>query len=321
MRGGQINCRQKTDDYRVEFIILIKTETARVKIMTACAKIENYITPIKKIIDSRDKNINERLHKFIYQNRKINRAHLYKQSVDKTVESLLDPKWRRKIARFNPDEWQRIADNVFRRARKLLGAVPPPEIVLYPSFGSSNGRVYNLDKKAVIGGSPDFPYTTGKNLEVLIAHEYAHFIRFRKMGTPSVFSPIYTMIYDEGWATWLSVQLLPPIKLSQLFMSNLHKAINMPDPPGGYLRWCRNNLNKLASSAQKVIKSKDDKILGQFFQCRRFRGESTPIRVGYYLGYRLIDKLSKELSPRQLLVVRPTAKRVSNWIDELMDTL
>jgi hypothetical protein len=287
--------------------------------MASCVKIENYITPIKAIINSRDKNKKEKLHEFIYRNRKINRQHLYKQTVDNTVESLLDPAWRRKISRFDPNEWSRIANKVWRRGKKILGNIPPPEIILYPGFGSSNGRVYNVDKKAVMGGSPDFPNTTGKNLEVLIAHEYAHFIRFRKLGTPPRFSPIYTMIYDEGWATWFSVQLLPRIKLSQLFMSNLHRAINMPDPPGGYLRWCRKNLNIIASNAQKVLKSKDDKILGQFFQCRRFKDDNTPIRVGYYLGLRLIEMLSEKHTPRQLLVVKPTPSKISRWIDELVE--
>jgi len=281
-------------------------------------KINDCITPIKEILDSRDKDKKDKLHKFIYQNRKINRNHLYKRSVDKTVESLLDPSWRRKIARFNPTEWRRIANKVWRRSKKLLGNVPPPEIVLYPGFGSSNGRVYNIDKRPVIGGSPDFPLTTGKNLEVLIAHEYGHIIRFRKLGTPPMFAPIYTMIYDEGWATWFSVQILPELKLSQLFMSNLHKMINMPDPSGGYLRWCRKNLNLIGSEAQKVIKSKEDKILGQFFQCRRFKNDDTPIRVGYYLGLRMIDMLSENYTPRQLLLLKPTVKKVSGWIDELV---
>jgi len=280
-------------------------------------KIDDYITPIKEIIDSRDTGTKARLHKFIYINRKINNHHLYKHGVNKTVEKLIEPSWRRKIAKFNPDEWHKIAEDIWRKSKIILRSTPPPEIILYPGFGAFNGRVYKIDRKPVIGGSPDFPYMTGKNLQVLLAHEYGHFIRYRKIGTPSEMAPIYRMIYEEGWATWLSIKLLPEITLSQIFMSNLHKAINMPDPQGGYLRWCRKNLKIIARKAQKVLKSRNDKVLGRFFQCRRFKNDATPIRTGYYLGLRIIDMLSKRLTPGQLLIEKPTAKRISCWIDEL----
>ncbi len=282
-------------------------------------KIYDCITPIKEIIDDRDKNIKEKLHKFIYHNRKINNCHLYKHGVDKTVDSLLELQWRRKIAKFGPDEWHKIAEDVWRKSKKILGSIPPPEIILYPGFGAFNGRVYKIDKNPVIGGSPDFPYTSGENLKVLLAHEYGHFIRYRKIGTPPEMAPIYKMIYEEGWATWLSVKLLPKITLSQIFMSNLHKAINMPDPQGGYLRWCRKNLKTIAYEAQKVLKSKDDKVLGQFFQCRRFKDDNTPIRTGYYLGLEIIDMLSKRFTPRQLLIEKATPNKILSWIDELVE--
>jgi len=55
----------------------------------------------------------------------------------------------------------------------------------------------------------------------------------------------------------------------------------------------------------------------RFFDCGRFRGEHTPIRVGYYLGYRIIDKACKELNQRQLLTLRPTAKMVQRWLRDL----
>ncbi len=285
--------------------------------MAGNIKIDDYITPIKKIIDGRDADKKEILRKFIYRARKINNRHLYKHNVDKTVKRLLEPQWRPKLCRFNPDEWRETAETVWRKAKKILGRVPPPEIIIYPGFGAFNGRVYKVDKKPVIGGSPDFPYTTGKNLKVLLAHEYGHFIRWYKIGIPPENAPIYSLIYDEGWATWLSVKLLPEITLNRLFMSNLHKAIKMPDPKGGYLNWCRKNLKTIALEAQKVLKSKNKKVLGRFFQCQRFKDDGTPIRTGYYLGYRMIDMLSKKMTLRQLQIQKPTPKKLSEWIEEL----
>jgi hypothetical protein len=271
-------------------------------------------------LSSRRPDKKERLQKLIHRTRKINNRHLQKgYTVDKTVEKLLEPDWMQRVRRFNPDEWIESVDLVRKRAIKILGRIPAPEVVLYPGFNTFNGRVYIIDKRPVIGCAPDFPFSTGINLKVLLAHEYAHFIRWRKTGIPSDNVPVYSLIYEEGWATWLSIQLFPELNLSRLFMSNLHRAIGMPDPEGGYLRWCRKNLGKITRSAQMVLKSKTGKDLGRFFQCKRYWGEKTPIRVGYYLGYRLIEMLSEKMTPQKLMRIRPTPKIVKSWLGVLID--
>jgi len=287
--------------------------------MTARMKIHDYISPIKAIITSRKLGKKIRLRKFIYNSRKINNRHLRKgYTVDKTVGKLLEPSWKAMIKQFNPDDWSEIAETVWRRASDILGPVPIPEMILYPGFNYFNGRVYLLDKRPVIGCSPDFPFTTGINLKVLLAHEYGHFVRWRKTGIPTENVPVYALIYEEGWATWFSIKIYPELRLSRLFMSNLHKAVGMPDPEGGYLSWCRQNLDKIASRARKVLKSKTNRDLGRFFQCRRYWGESTPIRVGYYLGFRLIEMLAEEHTPQKLLRIKPTPKKIDGWLDELI---
>lgn len=281
--------------------------------------IDDYITPIKEILESRDADKKQNLRKLIYRYRKINNRHLRKRyTVDQTVKKLLELGWLAKVRRFDRDEWLGVAEVTYNRASAILGRVPRPEIILYPGFNAFNGRVYKINNVPVIGCSPDFPHTTGINLKVLLAHEYAHFIRWRKTCIPSENVPVYSLIYEEGWATWLSIKLLPEMDLGHLFMSNLHRSIGMPDPEGGYLRWCRRNLNKVAGSAKKVLKSKSNRDLGRFFQCKRFRGEKTPIRVGYYLGYGLIDMLSERMVPQKLLRVKPTPKKIAGWLDDLM---
>jgi len=280
--------------------------------------VTDYITPIKEILTNKCIDRKRTLHRFIYRSRKIHNRHLGKlHSVDQTVKKLLDPQWLPKVRRFNPDEWRKTADDIWKRAIKLLDPVARPEIILFPGFNTFNGRVYKIDNKPVIGGSPDFPHSTGTNLRVLLAHEYAHFARWRKTGIPYENVPIYASIYEEGWATWFSTKLLPDCSLSRLFMSNLHKTINMPDPEGGYLAWCRKNLNTINAGSQKVLKSKGSKDLGRFFHCKRLRGDKTPIRTGYYLGYCLMEMLSETMPPRQLINIKPTYKRMSVWLDHM----
>jgi hypothetical protein len=285
--------------------------------MTPKVKIDDYITPIKRILSDHKIDMKSELHKLIYRARRINHRHLYRHSVNQTVGRLLEPSWPSQVKTFHLDEWRNCAELVWRRASKYLGSIPPPELVIFPGFGRFNGRVYELDGRVVIGCSPDFPNTTGKNLEVLLAHEYAHFLRWRITGISSDNVPVYAMTYEEGWATWFSIRLLPGFDLGDIFMSKLHKSINMPNPKSGYFRWCRKNLIVVAIAAQKVLDSKESGDLGRFFQCQRYAGSKTPIRVGYYLGYRMIEMLSRRLAIRELLRIRPKKNIIAAWLKEL----
>lgn len=287
--------------------------------MRSRIKIHDYITPIREILRDKSADKKRELRRRIYKSRKILNLHLYKSlSVDQAVEHLLEPERVRKVGRFDLAEWEKIADRVWRRAQKILGRVPRPEIILYPGFGRCNGRVYAVDREPYLVCSPDFPGTTGRNLNILIAHEYGHFLRWKVAGEACDKVPIYTFIYEEGWATWLSRQILPEYPLNMLFMSNLHKKLGMPDPKGGYLRWCRRNLQMLAGEATKVLKSRHHKDRGRFFQCARFIDDDTPIRVGYYLGYRMIDMLGHAHTPRKLLCMKPRYRDVFGWLEKMI---
>jgi len=285
--------------------------------MSSGITIDDYITPIKAILSRRD-NREKGLHRFIYRHRKINNRHFYKMSVDETVEKLLDSKWPNKIKGFDPYEWSGSMRVIQEKTRKLLGQIALPKLILFPGFGLFNGRVYKLDGTPVIGCSPDFPGSTGDNLKVLLSHEYAHFIRWSIFGVPPDMSPIYKFIFEEGWATWLSREVMPDIKPRIHFMANLHSRIGMPDPKGGYISWCRKNLGMIANKAKGVLKSKTSDDLGRFFQCQRLESENTPIRVGYYLGYCIIENLSKRMTPREILYYRPSMREISGWLSEFI---
>ena len=284
--------------------------------------IEDLISPIPAILAYDGTDRQQLLIRLISRHREINAAHLLNRSVSKTVDRLLEPNWIASVRKFNRNEWYESAEKTYSDMTKLLGPQPAPSIILYPSFGSMNGRVYRVAGKLVIGCSPDFPQTTGKNLNVLLAHEYAHFIRWKKIGlTQSMHRPLYVQLLEEGWAVWLSHQLLPKVSLSRIFMSNLHKSISMPDPKEGYLRWCRKNLLTIAYEARKNISSKDKKVIGRFFQGQRFKGDKTPIRTGYYLGYKLVEMLAREMTPKQLFELKLNHRKVSRWLDQLTKKL
>ncbi len=287
--------------------------------MTTKIKIDDYITPIKAILINANTDKKTELFRHIYASRKINDRHLYKHDIKHTAKKLLAPEWIKSVRRFSLEEWQEAAETAWGRTRKIIRFAPPPEIVLYPGFGRFNGRVYKIGKRIVIGCSPDFPHCTGRDLKILLAHEYGHFIRWRKTGVASDIAPIHTMLFEEGWAVWLSREILPEYELKRLFMANLHEEIFMPDPPGGYLKWCRFNLNLIAEKALDVLNSKKEKDLGRFFQCRRFAGGSTPIRTGYYLGYELVRMLANRMPLPRLYSLKPAGTDIENWLREIVE--
>lgn len=281
--------------------------------------IEDLISPILAILAYDGAEREQLLRRFISRHREINSAHLLSRSVNKTVDRLLEPDWTTHVRKFNRNEWFENAEWIYADTIRLLGPQPPPSLILYPSIGSMNGRVYDVSNKLFIGCSPDFPQTTGRNLTVLLAHEYAHFIRWKKVGlTQSMYRPLYQQLFEEGWAVWLSRKILPNISMSQIFMANLHKALSMPDPKEGYLRWCRENLLTIARKARVNISSKDKKIIARFFQGQRLKGENTPIRTGYYLGYKLVEMLARTMKPKQLLHFQLNSRITARLLDQLI---
>lgn len=263
----------------------------------------------------------EDLHDLIFETRRILNRHLYRRfSVAMAVAELSRPAWLRSVESFDIEEWQRAAEHAWSRAKSLLGEVPAPKIILYPSFGRSNGRVYRLGERLVIACSPDFPHSHGDNLKVIVAHEYIHFARWQLTGMSTENHPVYRSLYEEGLATWLSHLLLPEQNLRTIFMCNLHRLIGLNDPAGGYLRWCRANLRKIAARASKHLNSRDHRQIHHLCEGGRFHGDHTPIRTGYYLGYRIVEMIADERDCRELFLLKPTTRTMEAWLGKLTES-
>ena len=286
--------------------------------MPSKIKITDYISPILSILADKNADRKKLLYKFLYPHRKLMRIHLSNQfEIEKDIDTILTPEWLKKLRGFNPADWQTVANEVYSRARNLLGNVPVPEIILLPSFGSCNGRVYRFNKKPILALSPDFGYCRGSNLKILIAHEYGHFLRDHLAGVKTESMYIYRNLFEEGFATHFSRQVYPQIPKNIIYMYKLHPVIDMADPPEGYLRWCKNNLELLKKTAIKAIKSKTRSDMRRFFQCGRFKNDSTPIRVGYYLGTEIIKMLTEEMQLKQIVKLKPSPSQMKKWLERL----
>jgi len=281
--------------------------------------IEDYITPVNRVFDrgSNRETVREELIKLLSNTKHVLRHHMDKGSVrvEDAADYLLRPDTRRRLRRFDSRQWTRCARSVSRRMRKVLGDVPEPAIVLYPGMRRSNGKLIHIGNRPVMSLSPDFGYCSGDNLYLLIAHEYAHYLRAVMASVRFEKLPIYRYIYEEGLAVYLSALVMPDRPLSAIFMSSMHSVIGLKDPSGGYVRWCRKNLPMIATAALEALKSSSHDDARMLFECGRLKGDDTPIRTGYYLGYRIIETASQEMSLRKLLTFRPTICTVQRWTE------
>lgn len=279
----------------------------------------DYITPIKEIYKQyHGDERKDEITKLLRNTKTILRKHLGKDAtLDELVDFLTLPGTVRKLANFDLNHWMKTGHRVSRDLKKMLGNVPEPSILLYPGMQRVNGKIIHLDNKPVIALSPDFGYFGGDNLILALAHEYTHFLRARLAGVKFEKMPIYRHIYEEGLAVYLSTLVMPNVRLSTIFMSNLHHVIGRPDPAGGYVRWCRKNLPRLARELQKILQSREHHDIGRFFGGSRAFGKNSSIRTGYYVGYRMIESTTYEIPLRKLLASNPTPKQVSRWLEDL----
>jgi hypothetical protein len=283
--------------------------------------IEDYITPIKRVCEqnsNREACRNE-LTELLSGSKHILRHHMDKGDVrvEVAVDYLLQPDTRRRLHRFNIRDWTKCERTVSRTMKKLLGSIPEPDIVLYPGMRRSNGKLIHLGKRSAISLAPDFGYCSGDNRYLLIAHEYVHYLRAVLANARFENQPIYKYLFEEGFAVYLSAQVLPDRPLSTIFMSSLHHVIGMKDPKGGYVRWCTRNLPMIASVALEALDTKSRDHARWLFECERLKGENTPIRTGYFLGFKLIETALRELSLKNLLTFKPTVSRVRKWIESM----
>jgi hypothetical protein len=243
--------------------------------------------------------------------------HKGKVRVEEAVEYLLKPDTRRRLSRFDSREWKRAAQIVSKRMKRLLGDIPEPDIVLYPGMRRSNGKLIHLGSRPVISLSPDFGFCSGDNLYTLIAHEYVHYLRAVLASVRFENMPIYRYLFEEGLAVYLSAQVLPDRPLSTVFMSRLHNEIGLNDPKGGYVRWCKEHLRTIASTALEALSSRSRDYSVRLFECERLRGKNSPVRTGYYLGFRMIEHAAERMGVESLLTHRPTPRTVKKWIESL----
>jgi hypothetical protein len=279
--------------------------------------VRDCISEIKEIlrISNRDDRLNRLVGLFESTN-DIFSAHLSRSTMttERRASLMLGPNTQKLIRSFNVREWIRTGHVVAKRLKKILGAAPEPSIVLYPGFGGVNGKVIHLNGNPLLVLSPDFGHWTGDNRGVLIAHEYVHYLRACFAAVKFERQTVREHLYEEGLAVYITSLVFPDTPLGSVFMSNLHRVVGRPDPEGGFVRWCGINFEKIKADAMKVLTSRKAADVERLFEGVRLDGDDTPIRTGYYLGFRMIRNAAQSTTVDELLHLQPTARDVRRML-------
>lgn len=129
------------------------------------------------------------------------------------------------------------------------------------------------------------------NLKVFFDHELFHQYHDQVQPELSADEALWTSLWQEGLATYVSQQMNPGATVSQALMSSSLAAD------------CEPKLPTMAAELLRNIDSTDPKEYAAFFYGNNGRAD-VPSRAGYYVGYRVVQELAGQRSLEQLAELR-----------------
>jgi hypothetical protein len=166
---------------------------------------------------------------------------------------------------------EQIVRETLRRCQQTVVTPTEPDLYLFVGFFSADAFLMPFKGKPVIGVGLE-RFKDLSSLEIILAHEYCHWLRRCKIGDQP--PTLGNKLLSEGLAAVFSQLAFPDRPVHKyLFLS--------PER----VSWCRENLPALLKLMQPELVS--SRLTGLFFK----KGTNEiPPRTGNYLGYRLITE-------------------------------
>lgn len=169
-------------------------------------------------------------------------------------------------------------------------------VVFMPNYGITDSGTGQINNKPYLIFGVDtilFSYGEKAELTVLFSHELFHLYQsqFQPKGKPKNRQkgevPLYELVWGEGLATYASKCLNPGISSEGIFLGSTLEKDASPI------------LAKLAKEILKNFDSGDTKVWQPFMAGAEGISE-IPGRSGYYVGYKVAEKLAKQASLKKL---------------------
>jgi hypothetical protein len=199
---------------------------------------------------------------------------------------------------------------IHRRFEEQSASIETRFVTAFPDFDPSKARVYLMlslfrfdgkiphdNPRILLLGVDGLARFHGANapLSVILSHELFHLYHFQVNPLPHDTDdiPLYRLVWQEGLATYVSHVLNPDAPLSDVLLDP--RLAN--EGPGFVPATAKDLLRDLTST--------DDESAGRYLSYRRVG--PTPSRMGYLIGFDIVERAAADHSLAELARVRGNA--------------
>jgi hypothetical protein len=199
---------------------------------------------------------------------------------------------------------------IHRRFEEQRASIEARFVEAFPDFNPSKARVYLMlslfrfdgkiphdNPRILLLGVDGLARFHGANaqLSVILSHELFHLYHFQVNPLPHDTDdiPLYRLVWQEGLATYVSHVLNPDAPLSDVFLDP-----RLANEGPGFVP-------ATAKSLLRDLTSTDDETASRYLSYRR--GGATPSRMGYLIGYEIVQRAAADHSLGDLARVRGNA--------------
>jgi len=179
----------------------------------------------------------------------------------------------------------RLAEEITRTGRSFVDSFPDfayrGAVYIYPSLYNRNGGLFQVSNERVLGFGVDMIARLGgptADVRVLISHELFHLYHYQVNPEFSGRLGLWGQLWREGLATYVSERLTPGASEAEVLSDSILRRVVAEALPAiiGDLREHFDDTTRAAAQA--------------YMQSRRVRADIPP-RAGYYIGYRIAQRL------------------------------
>jgi hypothetical protein len=151
-----------------------------------------------------------------------------------------------------------------------------------------------------------------KHLNILLAHEITHLFQFSQLNDDDYIPTLADNIFTEGLACFASSCLCPGFSLSEYICMNF-----------GWEHWiskCMAQFNYIKNEVMDNLESKNSEYFTKYFVGDNAVKNSIPTRIGYLIGYYVIEHLNKKYALDEIITWQQE-RIIKEVKDTVMDIL
>lgn len=237
--------------------------------------------------------LGDRLNEVYYERLKESEKRKLLENVEPIAKALptLIPIYEKKMI-----ELKKIISNVEEKYKKDLGIELKLPVYVWVALANTDGKATDINDQSgfslnfrLLGESPI------KDLEIVVAHEFFHVAQDSLMG-PGNNGSVARQLMSEGWATYVSSVIVPGSK-------DFKYVSYWMDDDRRYKEYKKHEKQAIASILTNYEKSGWE-VTRRYFSGDPKDSKPFPPRIGYYLGYKLAQRMAETSSSAEVATMK-----------------